>query len=161
MSKFKKKKGGEMPAVNTASLPDIVFMLLFFFMVATVMRKNTLMIDNNLPFADQVEKLDKKDLVMYIYAGKPSSSYKSTFGTEARIQLNDKFAEVSEIAAFIASERASKREELIPFLTTALKVDSDANMGLVTDIKQELRKVNALKINYTTKKGNALQALKN
>ena len=152
MSKFKKKKSGDMPAVNTASLPDIVFMLLFFFMVATVMRQNTLMIDNNLPFADQVEKLDKKDLVMYIYAGKPSQNYKQ-YGTEAKIQLNDKFADVKDIAAFIAAERASKREELIPFLTTALKVDSDANMGLIGDIKQELRKVNALKINYTTKKG--------
>ncbi|PWH84165.1 biopolymer transporter ExbD [Algibacter marinivivus] len=152
MSKFKKKKSGDMPAVNTASLPDIVFMLLFFFMVATVMRQNTLKIENNLPFADQVEKLDKKDLVMYIYAGKPSQNYKQ-FGTEARIQLNDDFASVKDIASFIAQERASKREELIPFLTTALKVDSDANMGLIGDIKQELRKVNALKLNYTTKKG--------
>lgn len=161
MSKFKKKKGGDLPAVNTASLPDIVFMLLFFFMVATVMRENTLMIENKLPAADQVEKLDKKDLIMYIYAGKPSRNYEAKFGTESRIQLNDKFAEVSDIAAFIAAERASKREELIPFLTTALKVDSEANMGLVSDIKQELRKVNALKINYTTRKGDALAGLKN
>jgi len=153
MGKFKKKKGGDLPAISTASLPDIVFMLLFFFMVATVMRENTLMIKNNLPYADQVEKLDKKDLVMYIYAGKPSDQYKQ-YGTEARIQLNDKFAGVEDIAAFIAAERASKREELVPFLTTALKVDQDANMGLIGDIKQELRKVNALKINYTTKKGN-------
>tara|TARA_R110000868_G_scaffold3024_4_gene20333 strand:- start:888 stop:1364 length:477 start_codon:yes stop_codon:yes gene_type:complete len=153
MAKFKKKKGGEMPAVNTASLPDIVFILLFFFMVATTMRKTTLKVNNNLPYADQVEKLDKKDLVMYIYAGKPSDAYKQ-YGTESRIQLNDKFAGVEDIAAFIASERASKREELVPFLTTALKVDKDANMGLIGDIKQELRKVNALKINYTTKKGN-------
>ncbi|WP_299556680.1 biopolymer transporter ExbD [Seonamhaeicola sp.] len=152
MSKFKKKKSGALPAISTASLPDIVFMLLFFFMVATVMRENTLMIENNLPFADQVEKLDKKDLVMYIYAGKPSQNFKQ-YGTEARIQLNDKLADVKDIASFIAAERASKREELIPFLTTALKVDSDANMGLIGDIKQELRKVNALKINYTTKKG--------
>ncbi|RED50527.1 ExbD/TolR family protein [Seonamhaeicola aphaedonensis] len=152
MSKFKKKKSGALPAISTASLPDIVFMLLFFFMVATVMRENTLMIENNLPFADQVEKLDKKDLVMYIYAGKPSENFKQ-YGTEARIQLNDKLADVKDIAAFIAAERAAKREELIPFLTTALKVDSDANMGLIGDIKQELRKVNALKINYTTKKG--------
>ncbi|WP_066223490.1 ExbD/TolR family protein [Formosa haliotis] len=160
MSKFKKKKGGELPAISTASLPDIVFMLLFFFMVATVMRQNTLMIENKLPAADQVEKLDKKDLVMYIYAGKPSQRYESQYGTESRIQLNDKFADVSDIAAFISSERASKREELVPFLTTALKVDSDANMGLVSDIKQELRKVNALKINYTTRKGDALAGLK-
>lgn len=152
MSKFKKKKSGALPAISTASLPDIVFMLLFFFMVATVMRQNTLKIENKLPYADQVEKLDKKDLVMYIYAGKPSANYKQ-YGTEARIQLNDDFASVSDIASFIAEERASKREELVPFLTTALKVDSDANMGLIGDIKYELRKVNALKINYTTKKG--------
>ncbi|HSJ12625.1 MAG TPA: biopolymer transporter ExbD [Gillisia sp.] len=153
MSKFKKKKSGELPAVNTASLPDIVFMLLFFFMVATVMRQNTPLIQNTLPFADQVEKLDKKDLVMYIYAGKPLPRYQQTFGTEARIQLNDKFATVSEVQQFIYSEREAKREELIPYLTTALKVDVETNMGLVSDIKQELRKADALKINYTTLTG--------
>ncbi len=155
MSKFKKKKSGALPAVNTASLPDIVFMLLFFFMVATVMRQNTLMVQNKLPFADQVEKLDKKDLVMYIYAGKPSPRYQQTFGTEARIQLNDKFADVSEVQQFIYTERESKREELVPYLTTALKVDVETNMGLVSDIKQELRKADALKINYTTLTGDA------
>ena len=157
MSKFKKKKSGDLPAISTASLPDIVFMLLFFFMVATVMRENTLLIKNTLPYADQLEKLDKKDLVMYIYAGQPSERFQGQFGTESRIQLNDKFADVKDIAAFIAAERASKREELVPFLTTALKVDKDANMGLVGDIKQELRKVNALKINYTVKKGDVSQ----
>jgi biopolymer transport protein ExbD len=153
MSKFKKKKSGELPAVNTASLPDIVFMLLFFFMVATVMRQNTLMINNKLPFADQVEKLDRKELVMYIYAGKPSPRYQKKFGTEARIQLNDKFATVKDIQKFIFAERETKREELIPYLTTALKVDVETNMGLVSDIKQELRKAEALKINYTTRIG--------
>ncbi|WP_435135117.1 ExbD/TolR family protein [Formosa sp. A9] len=160
MSKFKKKKGGDLPAISTASLPDIVFMLLFFFMVATTMRETTLMVENKLPAADQVEKLDKKDLVMYIYAGKPSQRFQSQYGTESKIQLNDKFADVSEIAAFISAERASKREELVPFLTTALKVDKDANMGIVSDIKQELRKVNALKINYTTRKGDAVSGSK-
>jgi biopolymer transport protein ExbD len=158
MSKFKKKKGGDLPAISTASLPDIVFMLLFFFMVATVMRQNTLKIENRLPAADQVEKLAKRNLLMYIYAGKPSSAYKQ-FGSEARIQLNDKFADVSEIAAFIAAERASKREEEVPFLTTVLSVDKDTNMGLVSDIKQRLREVNALKINYKTRKGDALATL--
>ena len=91
MSKFKKKKGGDLPAISTASLPDIVFMLLFFFMVATVMRDSTLMVVNVLPTADQIQKLDKKDRVMYIYAGKPSSRYTDKYGTGARIQLNDKF----------------------------------------------------------------------
>ena len=89
----------------------------------------------------------------YIYAGKPNFGYQSKFGTEARLQLNDKFSEVSDIPAFIYAERESKREELRPFLTTALKVDKETNMGIVGDIKQELRKVNALKINYTTRIG--------
>lgn len=157
MSKFTKKKSAELPAISTASLPDIVFMLLFFFMVATVMRENTLKVQNQLPFADQVEKLEKKDLVMYIYAGKPSPRYQSSFGSEARIQLNDNFATVDEIQAFIYAEREAKREELVPFLTTSLKVDKETNMGLVSDIKKELRKAEALKINYTTRTGDVSQ----
>jgi len=157
MSKFKKKKSGDLPAISTASLPDIVFMLLFFFMVATVMRDSTLMIVNVLPAADQIQKLDKKDRVMYIYAGKPSSRYQDKYGTSAKIQLNDKFASVAEVGAFILAERAAKRQELQNMLTTSLKVDGDTKMGLITDIKQELRKVNALKINYTTRLGDFSQ----
>ena len=155
MSKFNKKKKGDLPAVNTASLPDIVFMLLFFFMVATVMRDNELKIENNLPAAnaDVVEKLEKKEQVMYIYAGKPNEGYVEVYGSEARIQLNDKFSEVSDIYAFVLAEKESKREELRNILTTALKVDKETNMGIIGDIKEELRKVNALKINYTTRIG--------
>ena len=159
MSKFKKKKGGDLPAISTASLPDIVFMLLFFFMVATVMRDSTLMVVNKLPAADQIQKLDKKDRVMYIYAGKPSSRYQDKYGASARIQLNDKFASVDEVGAFILAERASKRQELQNVLTTARKVDSETKMGLIQDIKQELRKVQALKINYTTRVGDYTQNL--
>ena len=156
MSKFKKKSDGGTPAISTASLPDIVFMLLFFFMVATVMRENSLKIKNALPVANQVEKLDKKNPVSYIYMGKPSDGFEK-YGTESRIQLNDQFAELSEVGAFIGAERAALREELIPFLTVALKVDKEANMGIVGDVKQELRKVNALKINYTTGVGDAMK----
>lgn len=157
MSKFTKKKSGDVPAISTASLPDIVFMLLFFFMTVTVMKDNTLMIDNVLPYADQVQKLDKKDRIIYIYAGKPSQNYQSTYGTESKIQLNDKFANVSDVTSYILAERSKKRQELQDVLTTALKVDGETNMGLISDIKQELRKVNALKINYTTRKGDAFK----
>lgn len=155
MSKFKKKTNEGTPEISTASLPDIVFMLLFFFMVATTMRQTTLKIENNLPYADQVEKLEKKDLVMYIYIGKPSPRYQDVAGTQAVVQLNDKISSVSEIQRFIYAERESKREELVPFLTTALKVDAETNMGIVYDVKQELRKADALKINYSTRTGDA------
>ena len=71
--------------------------------------------------------------------------------------MNDKFATVSDVGAYVLAERASKREELQNVLTTALKVDGETKMGLISDIKQELRKVNALKINYTTRIGDYSQ----
>lgn len=156
MSKFKKKKDGGLPPISTASLPDIVFMLLFFFMVATVIKEDNLKIQNKLPKANQIEKLDKQKPISYIYIGKPSANYVDTYGTEDRIQLNDKLQSVEQVQEFIAAERAKLAEELVPTLTVSLKVDKDAKMGVLTDVKQELRKTNALKINYTTKKGDAL-----
>jgi biopolymer transport protein ExbD len=159
MSKFNKKKDAALPAVNTASLPDIVFMLLFFFMTVTVMKDSTLKVENVLPNASEIKKLEKKDRVIYIYVGKPTREYEKTFGTESKIQLNDKFANASEVGDYILMERAKKPQELQNVLTTALKVDKEANMGIISDIKQELRKVNALKVNYTTYEGDAFRNL--
>ncbi len=160
MAKFAKKKDGDLPAVSTASLPDIVFMLLFFFMTVTTMKDSSIMVENDLPTANQTKKLEKKDRIIYIFAGKPTREYQNVYGTETRIQLNDKFANVNEVGSYILAERAKKPQELQNVLTTALKVDSDANMGLISDIKQELRKVNALKVNYTTSEGDAFNNLK-
>jgi len=155
-TRFKKKKGGGTPGISTASLPDIVFMLLFFFMVATVLRDNELLIQNDLPRADQVTKLEKKDRVMFIFAGKPHERYQSKFGTGDRIQLNDRLSEISDIRNFVLKERDSRDPELEAVLTAALKVDKETKMGIVSDIKQELRKVEQYKVNYTTKKGSVL-----
>ena len=139
MSKFAKKKDGDIPAVSTASLPDIVFMLLFFFMTVTVMKDSSLKVENVLPNASEVKKLEKKDRVIYIYVGKPTREYEKVFGKEPKIQLNDKFASPSEVGDYILMERAKKAQELQNVLTTALKVDKNANMGLISDIKLELR----------------------
>ncbi|PWL39355.1 biopolymer transporter ExbD [Flagellimonas aquimarina] len=159
MSKFAKKKDGDLPAVSTASLPDIVFMLLFFFMTVTTMKDSSLLVENTLPNATEIKKLEKKDRVIYIYVGKPTREYQKVFGTEPKIQLNDKYASVDEVGSYILAERAKKPQEIQNVLTTALKVDKDANMGLIADIKQQLREVNALKVNYTTYEGNAFNNL--
>ena len=159
MAKFAKKKDGDLPAVSTASLPDIVFMLLFFFMTVTTMKDSSLLVENTLPNASEIKKLEKKDRVIYIYVGKPTREYQKVFGTEPKIQLNDKFASIDEVGSYILAERAKKPQELQNVLTTALKVDKDANMGLIADIKQQLREVNALKVNYTTYEGNAFNNL--
>ena len=155
MSKFKKSSNKGTPPISTASLPDIVFMLLFFFMVSTTMRQQDLKIKVHVPAAVQIQKLEKKSLVSYIYVGSPTKKYQKMFGTEPRIQLNDAFATTSDIRDYITSEREARDEKEVPFMTTSLKVDEYTKMGIVTDIKQQLRKCNALKINYSTRKGSS------
>ncbi|MBL4592365.1 MAG: biopolymer transporter ExbD [Flavobacteriales bacterium] len=152
MSKFRKKGKVSQPAINTASLPDIVFMLLFFFMVTTVMRETSLKVENIKPEATEVSKLEKKSLVAYIYIGKPIAALQAQFGTAPRIQLNDVFAEIDEIPLFVDMERDDRSEAERNMITWSLKVDAKTKMGIVTDVKQALRKVNALKLNYSTRK---------
>tara|TARA_B100000809_G_scaffold254036_1_gene290765 strand:+ start:1896 stop:2372 length:477 start_codon:yes stop_codon:yes gene_type:complete len=152
MSKFRKKGKKGQPAVNTASLPDIVFMLLFFFMVTTVMRETTLKVENITPKATEVQKLEKKSLVAYLYIGKPVKNLQGAFGTAPRIQLNDAFKTIDDIPLFVEMEKESRDEAERNKITWSLKVDSKTKMGIVTEVKQELRKVNALKLNYSTKK---------
>jgi len=152
MGKFSKKKGGGTPAISTASLPDIVFMLLFFFMVATVMRDSSLKVGVKAPFASQVKKIKKKNLLSFIYVGKPTKQYRK-FGKEPKIQLNDDFADISKVGAFALKEREDKRDEEKPLITTSIKADKDVGMGIINDIKQELIKVNALKVLYSAKPG--------
>jgi len=124
-----------------------------------VMKDSSILVENTLPNATEIKKLEKKDRIIYIYAGKPTAEYESVYGTETRIQLNDKFASVSEVGSYILAERAKKPQELQNVLTTAMKIDRNANMGLISDIKQELRKVNALKVNYTTSSGDTFSNL--
>jgi len=155
MSKFTKKKGNELPPISTASLPDIVFMLLFFFMVATVMRETNLLVEQHLPKADQVEKL-KKDRSVFIFAGKPSDQYKDKYGSEGRIQIGDKYTELSNIGLALTEARGKLNPELQSSVVVALKVDDDTNTGLVTDIKEKLRELNMVKIIYITTPGNQL-----
>ena len=158
MSKFGKDKQKTVTPISTASLPDIIFMLLFFFMVTTVMREVDMRVQIAPPTADQVKKLEEKSLVSYIYIGKPLNT--KVFGTVSRIQLNDAFAEPEEIRDFIAAKREQIKEVDRNKMTVSLKIDKKTEMGIVTDVKQELRKASALKINYSTYEGDAISALK-
>ena len=155
MAKVRKEGKKEVPQVSTSSLPDIVYMLIFFFMITTTMRDVELKVKASpLPKATEIQKLEHKALVSSIYIGAPRDS---KLGTESRIQLDDSFATPADIADWIQKERDSRNPADIPLLTTALKVHKDTRMGVVTDVKQELRKVGAFRINYTTLKGSALE----
>lgn len=159
MSKFKFKKNENTPEVSTASLPDIVFMLLFFFMTVTVMKDDSLKVKNELPNATEVKKLEKKDRIITIYIGKPAKPFDDVLGDQPKIQIDDRFVSVEEVGSKILEAIEEKPEHLRGFVTISLKVDKKASMGLIDDVKEELRKINTLKINYTTYEGDVFENL--
>ena len=152
MSKFKKGGKKEMPAITSSSLSDIVFMLLFFFMVTTQMRETENKVSVKVPEASEVVKLERKDLNSYINIGTPIRALLAQYGTEPRIQLNDSFKTTTDIRDFIEAERESKSEQDRQFMTVSIRADQDVRMGIVSDVKQELRRCSALKIMYSARR---------
>ena len=147
MAGFKKKESREMPEMNTSSLPDLIFTILFFFMIVTTMREVTLQVKLTGPQGTELEKLEKKSAVSYIYVGPPTDALRAQMGSSTRIQLNDRYAEPREVMDFVAQERqgmANQAEQVI-----SIKADSKTQMGIITDIKEVLRKSWALRINYS------------
>ena len=154
MGKFNKggKKG--MPELNTSSLPDLIFTMLFFFMIVTTMREVTLKVQFKSPQATELEKLEKKSLVTFIYIGKPTKELQAKMGEETRIQLNDRFADVNEVGDYIYQERENMKESDQPFMQVSIKADKETKMGIITDVKQALRQSYALNINYSAAQRN-------
>lgn len=151
MSKFKKKRASSSTAISTASLPDIIFMLLFFFMVVTVLRDSELKLNVVTPQATELTKLEEKSLVNYIYIGKPKAKYQEVYGTSPRMQLGDKIALLNEIPLFLEQHRIKVVEQKRNRIITSLRVDGDVTMGIVQDVKTQLRKSGQLKVNYSAK----------
>ena len=99
----------------------------------------------------EVKSYNRRIKYVYTVNGKDYFDFKN-LGTNERIQLNDVLANVEDVPEFVAHEREARDEADRPFITTSLKVDGNTKMGVVSDIKQELRKAGAFKINYSTKK---------
>ena len=157
MSKFRQKGKRTVPQPASGSLSDIVFMLLFFFMVTTTMRETEPKVTIKLPEATEVAKLERKDLAAYISIGVPTKSYQSKFGNGSSVQLNDALIEGSaseikkQVYDFATVERSKLKEVEKSHMTVVIKADENTRMGIVTDIKQELRNAQALKIMYTAR----------
>tara|TARA_Y100001936_G_scaffold20277_1_gene17387 strand:+ start:2282 stop:2743 length:462 start_codon:yes stop_codon:yes gene_type:complete len=147
MAKFGKKSNTSQD-IPTAALPDIIFMLLFFFMVTTVLRETDILVKQQLPRAVQLTKLERKSLVSYIYIGEPKQT--NLYGKEPKIQVNDVFVEVSDIVLFVNQEKDKLNEAERDQITMSMKVDVDSKMGIVSDVQQELREANARKVLYSS-----------
>lgn len=148
MSKFNKKSSNASQDIPTSALPDIIFMLLFFFMVTTVMREQDIMVEQTIPKATQLTKIERKSLVSYIYIGKPRNT--DFYGDEPKIQTNDVFVEAKDLVQFVNQEKDKLSEVERDQITMALKVDVDVKMGIISDVQEELREANARKVLYSS-----------
>ncbi len=147
MSKFQKKTKASQD-IPTAALPDIIFMLLFFFMVTTVLRETDMLVSQQLPRATQLSKLEKKSLVSHLYIGTPKKT--NLYGSEPKIQANDVLIEPKDLVLWVNKEKDKLDEAERDQITISLKIDEEAKMGIVSDVQQQLREANARKIMYAT-----------
>lgn len=131
--KFEKRRANTKQEIPTTSMPDIVFMLLMFFMCVTTMREVDVLVSFKLPEAKAIEKIENKRLVSYIWVGK-----------DKRMQINDSLVKLDEIQNIMYAKRQS-----LPEVIVSLRVDQNVDMGLVTDIQQSLRKAYCLRLNYS------------
>ena len=146
MAHFKKKQAGSKQEIPTSAMPDVVFMLLFFFMVTTVLREVTLKVKLDLTKASNIEKIEEKRLVSYIYIG-PERLAGNQLG-EDKVQIDD------AIQPDIGAIRNIMYDKLIeePRMIVSLRVDQNSEFGLLTDVQKELQQANAFRINYSTKR---------
>ncbi|CAM3293183.1 ExbD/TolR family protein [Rhodothermus bifroesti] len=142
---FKKKTGDTKPAIPTASLPDIIFLLLIFFMVSTVLRETTVMVRTILPHAEALTKIDQKRLLSYIYIG-PRKLPDGRLG-EQRVQIDDALIDDLTLIRTVMYNKLVEQPKLI----VSLRIDQDAKMKLVYDVQQELREAGTLRINYSAR----------
>ena len=153
MSMFNRRRY-EVPGLNTASLPDLIFSVLFFFMIVTHMQKVAVKVQFRTPQGTELTRLTKKTAVTYIYIGKPEGNLQKTLGTATRIQLNDKFGNLDEVVDYISAERERMSPEDQQQMTVSVKADRTTKMSIIDNVKQALRKAKAYRISSSATEKN-------
>lgn len=145
---FYRRKRHEIPALNTASLPDLIFTILFFFMLVTQMRKVTVKVKYQIPTGTELTRLEKKSATSYIYVGKPVNGIGEVEADTTSIQLNDKIVQLADIKSYLVKERKSMSDVDKRQMNVSIRGDKGTPMGVMIDIKQALREINVLNVNY-------------
>ena len=148
MSRFRHTQKRQVPGLNLAAMPDLIFTVLFFFMLVTHMRDVTPKVRYEVPQGTELEK-SRKDGLVYILIGQPVDAQGRPLSGASRIQLNDHIVSIDQIGAEIQKERALMSESSRQHLTVTIRADRNTEMGVINDVKQELRKAGALNINYS------------
>lgn len=148
MSFFRRTRR-EVPMLNTASLPDLIFTVLFFFITVTHMRQVTLKVKYRVPEGTELTRLVKKSAVTHIYIGKPTDEMSRVVGNETCVQVNDKYADMDQVTDYVAGERNRMSPEDAQAMSVSVKADRETDMGVIADVRQALRRAGALRVNYS------------
>ena len=149
MSMGFKRRSHEVPGLNTSSLPDLIFTVLFFFMIVTHMRHETVKVKFQVPQGKELTRLTKKSAVTYLYIGRPISAATQPQKDSACVQMNDKLITPSEISDYMSEEKKRMSPEDLQAMVVSIKADKYSKMGIIIDVKQALRQSKALRINYS------------
>ena len=137
MQSIFRRSSHNMPGLNLASMPDLIFTVLFFFMIVTHMRHDDVKVRYQVPAGTEVRKLQQKSAVINIYIG------------EGKIQVNNQLTDVEHLPQLIEAERKKLSEDNAERLTVSLKADKHTPMGIIADVKEALQHSFALRINYS------------
>lgn len=151
MSLIRKRKHN-MPQLKTAALPDLIFVVLFFFITVTHMREVTLKVKYRVPEGTELTKLTRKSAVTYIYIGPPADNMATGGNAGTRIQINDKYADLPAVTDFMAEERARMAPEDADVMSVSIKADRNTEMGLISDVRQALRQAGVPRISFSAVK---------
>ena len=145
-----------MPELNTSSLPDLVFAFLFFIMMVTTLREVTPKVSfSDLPTATELTKLEEKSLVTFIYVGKPNKEYREMYGSNSAIQLNDQVTQnPTAVYSYIKQAQTKIKDARRNLMQVSLKADKETKMNIISQIKEELRRADALNLSYSARKRN-------
>lgn len=158
---IRRRLSREVPGLNTASLPDLIFTVLFFFMIVTHMRETTLKVQYRTPEGTQLTRLVKKSSVIHIYIGPAAapSAHPSGVGADSKaqapapaefhIQVNDRLTDADGVADLVAQERRMMSPEDARSMTVSIKADRRTPMAVITQVKLALRQAGALRISYS------------
>ena len=141
MQSMFRRKRQNVPSLNMASMSDLIFTVLFFFMIVTHMRSDEVKVRYEVPQGSEMKKLANKSSVVNIYIGRA--------GNDWRVQLNGDIVRVEDLSARIEQIKSSMSPENQEHLTVSLRADRRTPMGLISDVKQALQKSYALRINYS------------
>lgn len=140
--KIRRKRRHDTPTLNMASMPDLIFTVLFFFMIVTHMRTETAKVRLEVPQGTELTKATKKRTITNLYIGRDDKG-------ETRIQIGERIVPLEMLGSVVTAVRNKMNDEDIELHTINIRADRDTPMGVITDVKQELRKAGALNIRYS------------